>query len=174
MFPRINGRNGVRLGASLTLVATATFAGISTASAAPTYYAGDDCGISESSYYDGNYCTGGLFMFYLASGGGASADIVGSISVLSDNPTYAYEGSTLVLQYYTDYEFWGSADSDNTGETYGVRNAVHSVSNSSSSNSYTLYVSPNYTGDAETIGPDTYYENLDSQLINNEASVFEN
>jgi hypothetical protein len=175
---RFSRRNSARLAASLAVVAAVAATGIAPASAAtasvPFYYSGDDCGISSASYYAGQTCAGGLLLFYHANGNGASASIVGSISNLSDEATYGYVGSTLELLYYTDYVFWGAASANNDGEGQGIRNNVGSVSNQSSSNSYTLYVSPGYTGHTQTFGPNDYYANLNSQLVNNEAAVFEN
>ena len=47
------------IGKALTvgmLAATMTLAGVSSANAAPTYFSGDNCGISQSSYYAGASC----------------------------------------------------------------------------------------------------------------------
>lgn len=166
-------KTGRALTVGMVAAATVIGTGVSPASAAPTYYYGDDCGISQSSYYAGATCADGLMLYYHSNGVGATASIVGSVSNLSAQPTYAYEGSTLVLQYYTDFVFWGMASANNDGEGQGVRNKAASVSNTSSSHSYTVYVSPNYVGSAQTFSPHTYYANLNSQLANNEASVFE-
>lgn len=178
MHARLTRRNSIRLAASLAVVATVAATGITPASAAtasvPFYYSGDDCGISASSFYAGQTCAGGLLLFYHANGNGAAASIVGGIDNLSDAATYGYVGSTLELLYYTDYVFWGMASANNDGEGQGIRNNAASVSNQSSSHSYTVYVSPGYTGHAQTFGPNDYYANLNSQLVNNEASVIEN
>jgi hypothetical protein len=176
---RFTGRKGVRLAASLAaslaVVAAAAATGIAPASAAtasvPLDYLGDNCGISYASYGVGETCSGGLLLYHDKNGDGATASIVGGVGNLSDSPTYAYDGSTVVLEYYADYVFWPVAESNNDGATQGVRNNVESVSNTSSSNSYTLYVSPGYTGHSQTFGPNDYYANLNSQLADNEASV---
>jgi hypothetical protein len=156
------------------LTAAATFAGSTSAFAsAPIRYTNNNCGISETEYYTAAYyCNGGLQLFYHANFNGTSADIVGDITNLSADPTYAYEGSTLVLQYYTDYEFWDMAGIPPQGEYQAIRNNVGSVWNSSTTHSYTLYVSPNYTGHTQTFGPSAH-GNLNSYLSNNEASIFE-
>jgi hypothetical protein len=145
--------------------------GVAPASAAPTYYAGDNCGISQTDYFRGEGCPNGVLISYHPDGVGATASLVGSISNLSAQPTYAYEGSQLVLQYYTDFVFWGAADADNSGESQGVRNNAGSIRNYSN-HSYTLYVYPNYVGPSQTFGPTTA-GNLNSTLRNNEASLFQ-
>lgn len=177
MHARFTGRKSVRLAASLAVVAAMTAAWTAPASAAtasvPLYYLPDNCGISTTDYYAGATCPGGLMLFYHTNGDGASASISGRVDNLSHSAVYGYNGSTLVLEYYADYIFWGMAWANNDGEGQGVRNNAASAANSSSSQSYTLYVSPGFTGHSETFGPNTGYTNLNSQLANNEASVAE-
>lgn len=174
MHARFIGRKGVRLAAALAVFAAASTAGITSASAAsasvPTYDSGDDCGISMTFYGKGETCNDGLMLYYLSDGGGASASLQGDIADVSASPTYAFNGS---LEYYTDYVFWSMADSpNNTGEGQAIRNNVASVSNTSPTDTYVLYVYPNFTGDSETFGPSDYYANLNSELVNNEASIY--
>jgi len=173
---RFIGRTGVRLAASLAVSAAAATAGIAPARAAtasvPTYYLGDNCGISSSDYWGGANC-GGLLLFYHANGDGATASITGDATNLSHDPIYSYSGPSPVLKYYADYVFWGAAYANNDGEGQGIRNNVGSVSNQTNLNTYTLYVYPGYSGASQTFGPHSYYANLNSQLRNNEASVLE-
>lgn len=173
MHARFIGRKGVLLASSLAVFAAMAAAGITPASAAsasaPTYYSGDNCGISQDSYSDGNYCPGGLMLYYHANGIGATASIQGDIDDLSLSASYL-NGS---LNYYTNYVFWATAEANNDGAGQAIRNNVASVSNTSSGGSYTLYVYPDYSGDSQTFGPEDYYANLDSNLVNNEASMIE-
>jgi hypothetical protein len=156
------------------LTAGITVAGTASAFAVPTYYTNNNCSITFNQWSTAAYyCPNGLQLFYHANYGGTSADLVGDVSNLSAEPTYAYEGSTLVLQYYTDYEFWDMAGIPPEGNAQGIRNNVGSVWNSSATHSYTLYVSPNYTGHTQTFGPNGH-GNLNAYLSNNEASISEN
>lgn len=163
---------GRALAVGALVAAALTVIGVSPASATtPTYYEGDNCGISETDYYRGVSCPDGVLLTYHANDAGATASFTGSVSNLSAQPTYAYEGSTLVLQYYTDFVFWSAADGDTDGAGQGVRNNAGSMRNYSN-HSYTLYVYPNYVGPSQTFGPHTS-ANLNSTLHNNEASLFE-
>lgn len=173
MHARFIRRKGVRLAASLAVFAAVTTAEITPASAAPIEYWGDNCGISSSSYYAGATCGDSLLLFYHKSGGGASASLTGNVSNLSLDPVYTFNAGVPVLQYYARYVFWGMASADNSGEGQGIRNNVASVSNTSSNHSFTLYVSPGFAGSSQRFGPNDYYANLDSQLVNNEASMAE-
>ncbi|MEY9861030.1 hypothetical protein ABH935_006668 [Catenulispora sp. GAS73] len=157
------------------LTAVTTITGAASAFAVPTYYSGDNCGISSNDFYFlRETCPDAISLFYHQNYSGALASINGDISNLSAEPTYAYEGSTVVLQYYTDYVFWGEdASPNNDGENQATRNNAASAYNSSTSHSYTVYVSPNYTGHTQTFGPRSG-GNLNSYLRNNEASVSKN
>lgn len=155
------------------VTAAVVVTGDTSAFAVTTYLRGDNCGISENDfYYLRETCPDGISLFYHQNYGGDLASINGSIENLSQDPTYAYEGSTVVLQYYTDYVFWGmDASPNDDGDGQGVRNNAASAWNSSTSHSYTLYVSPDFSGHAQTFGPGAH-GNLNSYLDNNEASIF--
>lgn len=155
------------------LAAALTLAGVSSANATNTYFYPDNCDITPQSYYAGDRCPGGLFLYYHANGGGASASIAGSVANLSSAPVYEYEGSNLVLLYYADIVFSAMASGDTDGEGQAVRDDAGSATDTSSSSSYTLYVYPSYVGSSQTFTPNHYYVNLNSQLHNNEASVLE-
>jgi hypothetical protein len=171
MSSRISARGAFRAAACLSVLAAAA-AVSAPAFATSTEYMPDNCGISAGSYYDGNACSGGLMYYYHPDLAGATASLVGDVANQSADPYWVYSGGTGTIEYYRDYVFSAMVDGDTDGANQGVRNDAASVLDDSSAYSYTVYYYTNYSGHAQTVGPDHWID-FDSTLRNANASQTE-
>ena len=146
---------------SLGALAVAGVVSAAPAHATTVVYVPDNCGYDDAQFFDTNYCTNGLFLYYHQNGAGGFATLQGNISNWS---------STVIGSDDYDYIFWYMAGTDTDGAGQGVRNASASASDASSTMTYTVYVSPDDSGNAQSFGPGSGIVNFNSNLDNNGAS----
>jgi len=132
------------------------------ASAATTIYLPDNCGYSDSEFFDSDDCYASLFLYYHQDGGGAMADF--------EDDVVNYSADSCG-EYVCDYIFYPQAGTSTDGQNQGVRNDSGSADNTASQVTYTVFYYVDYSGHAQSFSPSSStFINFDSTLHNANAS----
>jgi hypothetical protein len=153
-------RAAASVGAAAGLATLAVIGSASMASANTTVYTNNNCGLSATQFFDTDLCSNSLLVSYHQNGDGTDVDFTGNV------PNYTSQTIGGVTDIWTLWDYAGGS-TDGYGQT--PRNNCAYAYNLSSVYTYTVYVSPNSSGHAQSFGPNSG-ANFDTTLRNNEAS----